>query len=104
MSEMEYKDLSELQVSDFLAVVNDTFECTSPSQGALSLIEVVPLSKPDDPRVKKAPFTLVFTAPNSFQPQQGMFSLSHQNLGVLDIFLVPVAQSEHHIVLEATFT
>lgn len=104
MSKMELKDLKDIQMADFSEMLNQPFKCLAPVAGELELKEVVALNIQDDIRVKKAPFILVFHASKEFPVQQGMYQLSHQEVGTLAIFLVPVGETDEHVIFEATFT
>ncbi|HEV7678738.1 MAG TPA: hypothetical protein VGQ42_09245 [Candidatus Dormibacteraeota bacterium] len=48
-------------------------------------------------------FALVFGAPASMPPQQGVYRLEHQVLGAIDIFLVPIGRDGDALLLEAVF-
>ena len=51
----------------------------------------------------RMPFTLVFRGPKgSYIPQQ-IVEVSHEQLGVLGIFLVPIGSDEHGMRYEAVF-
>ncbi|WP_286265879.1 DUF6916 family protein [Thalassotalea atypica] len=104
MSKMDLVDLSDIQMTDFSNIVNQPFRCLAPIEGEIELTEVVALNKQDDSRAKKAPFILVFHAPLEFPIQQDTYHLSHQELGTMAIFLVPVGKSEESVIFEATFT
>ncbi len=67
----------------------------------LELIEV------SAPRVSAAPngrpFSLLFRAPGSLVMPQRIYSLEHDGLGTLSIFLVPVGQDPAGMRYEAVF-
>lgn len=48
-------------------------------------------------------FSLLFKAPAGTPPAQGIYRLSHEHLGVMDIFLVPVKSDADGLYLEAVF-
>ena len=48
-------------------------------------------------------FALLFKAPESATPEQGMFRLRHEKLGDLEIFLVPVKKNDDGLFYEAIF-
>jgi hypothetical protein len=104
MLKIELRDLKDIQMADFSKVLNQTFKCLAPVAGELELKEVVALNAQDDIRVKKDPFILVFHASKDFPIQQGIYQLSHQEVGTLAIFLVPVGETDEHVIFEATFT
>ncbi len=48
-------------------------------------------------------FSLLFQAPSDAPPIQNIFQLSHEALGKMDLFLVPVKKDENGIYYEAVF-
>ena len=48
-------------------------------------------------------FSLLFRAPVDVVPMQDMFSLANENLGQMDLFLVPVKKDEDGLYYEAVF-
>ena len=48
-------------------------------------------------------FTLLFRAPFDAPQQQGIYRLEHDNVGAMDLFLVPVKQDESGLYYEAVF-
>ncbi len=108
MSTKETLDLSQLNSESFRKTINQPYTCEEQFDDKdncnLMLTEVVELTKPDDPRVKRVPFVLVFKAPSHFPTQQAVYQLANDEMGHLELFLVPVASSEEHVTLEATFT
>jgi len=48
-------------------------------------------------------FSLFFSGPADIYLPQGSYSLEHEQLGVLDIFLVPVARTPEGLRYEAVF-
>ena len=48
-------------------------------------------------------FTLLFRAPSEAPPFQGIFRLTHDALGEMDVFLVPVKRDENGLYYEAVF-
>ena len=37
-------------------------------------------------------------------PEQGIYSINHRELGPLDLFLVPLEETEEGVLFEAVFT
>jgi hypothetical protein len=55
----------------------------------LLLLAVTPLeSQPGAPRAE--PFSLEFVGPANPRLDQGTYSMTHQDLGAIDIFIVPI--------------
>ena len=48
-------------------------------------------------------FSLIFLVPNEIGPLQGMYKTEHDSLGTIDLFLVPVEQTEKGLLFEALF-
>lgn len=48
-------------------------------------------------------FSLLFRAPLETPPFQNMFHLSHESLGEMDLFLVPVKKKDDCLIFEAVF-
>jgi hypothetical protein len=48
-------------------------------------------------------FSLVFRGPRDRLLQQGMYQLQHDQLGVLELFLVPVGRDHEGLYYEAVF-
>jgi hypothetical protein len=50
------------------------------------------------------PFSLYFIGPKSYRLEQQIYHLTHPEMEALDIFLVPVGQTETTYEYEAVFT
>ncbi|MEP6848645.1 MAG: hypothetical protein ABI999_07300 [Acidobacteriota bacterium] len=48
-------------------------------------------------------FTLLFRAPLDSEPVQSIYRLDHENLGTMEIFLVPVKKDDEGLYYEAVF-
>jgi hypothetical protein len=48
-------------------------------------------------------FALHFHAPQEMPPHQGVYRVEHDELGAMDVFLVPVGREDGRLVLEAVF-
>lgn len=46
-------------------------------------------------------YTLLFRGPADLPPVQGIYSLENDQLGKIDLFLVPIKRDDHGIYLEA---
>lgn len=86
---------------EFATHVNSLF--TAPGGGSqvleFTLIEAKHLFS--DERTES--FSLLFQTPSTAPPEQGIFSLLHDQLGTHDLFLVPIRQSEESLFFEANF-
>ena len=66
----------------------------------LSLVEV-------DKRIdteRQSSFSIYFTGPTHVQLKQATFLISHDKLGELELFVVPVAQTEEYFKYESIFS
>jgi hypothetical protein len=94
----------ELTREMFAAHLGDTFRLTLESGDSmdLELIEAEPGKSPTK-REGRAPFTLVFRGrPDMVLPQR-MYDLSHEKIGDLSLFLVPIGPDEQGMQYEAVF-
>ncbi|PYT00796.1 MAG: hypothetical protein DMF63_05680 [Acidobacteria bacterium] len=48
-------------------------------------------------------FSLIFTVPESYRVEQGLFDLEHSTLGAMQLFLVPVGIKKARQELQAIF-
>jgi hypothetical protein len=100
------KTLEQLQSSDFLPHLNQTFtiqlEGVEPIE--LELVAVTERGAGFRSGARQA-FSLLFLGPVSSQYlAQHMFRLEHPEMGALDIFLVPLGPQEGRMRYEAIFS
>lgn len=93
--------LDRLAATDFAPLVGSAFAA---GELALELVEVNPLRDSSAGAAGRRPFALVFRARTAEPLSQGIFSLEHDRLGRLDVFLVPVGRDPGGLLLEAIFT
>jgi hypothetical protein len=89
--------LEDLTVDDFRPLLHDSFRISPPDADAfdVELVEVTEIPREPGGR---APFSLVFRGgPNPPLPQR-IYSVEHEKLGELDIFLVPIAVDQYQAV------
>lgn len=55
------------------------------------------------PSPRGEPFSLTLQAPANAKGTQGIYNLQHPQLGVLAMFLVPIAPKDDHPLFEAVF-
>jgi hypothetical protein len=101
--------LDRLTHSDFEPLCGATFGAdlrAAPGVG-LDLIEVrilrAPPQRPGRPPARH-PFALTFRARTPAYVPQAIYPISHDRLGRLDIFLVPVGRDDDGLLLEAVFS
>jgi hypothetical protein len=95
------RELGALTLSMFAPLLGSPFGM--PDRGFESqLVEVNDLGRPGAGGLR-APFSLVFRGP--FEPflEQGIHRLEHEELGRLDLFLVPIGPDEAGMRYEAVF-
>ena len=97
-------NLENATLETFAPLVGDTFSVATDESTSLDLT----LAEADtygatDERDLRQPFTLVFHGPMSPVLRQRTFTLTHEQLGSLDIFLVPIGPSDGAMRYEAVF-
>jgi hypothetical protein len=91
--------LEDLTVDDFRPLLHDSFRISPPDAAAFE-VELVDVTEiPRDPG-GRAPFSLVFQGGPNPPLAQSIYRVEHDQLGELDIFLVPIAVDRY----EAIFT
>lgn len=103
MPEPVQLSLSDLTQQNFEGYLNQTFSCDYPLALTFTLSEVTSHFKQEDLRVIRAPFSLVFEAESEHRLEQGMYQLFHDEMGTIEMFLVPIAQHQNRFSLEASF-
>ncbi|MBB3455016.1 hypothetical protein FHT86_003315 [Rhizobium sp. BK313] len=68
-----------------------------------TLTEARPLPERGFPGMTRAPFSLLFRSGSKVLLPQQIYKLNNATLGILDIFLVPVARDQHGIIYQAIF-
>jgi hypothetical protein len=84
---------------EFSRQVNTTFQVQTDPSVELELIEVSELKL----HPQQEEFTIVFRGPGNAFLEQGIRSLTHEQMGQFEIFLVPIRQDEHGFYYEAVF-
>jgi len=93
------RDVSTLTAADFVALRGERFRITRDDSAPfeVELVEVAEIAREPGGR---APFSLVFQGgPNPPLPQR-TYTVAHDRLGAMDIFLVPIEVDRY----EAVFT
>ena len=94
-------ELNSSTAADFEKLVGQKFLLAEVENCELSLDRVEILTKHD--QSPRAPFALVFRGEHAESLSQGMFELSNEETGALQIFLVPIGQSDGAFLYEAVF-
>mgnify|MGYP007054685909 CR=1 FL=1 len=95
-----------LTCEDFAPLVGHEFRLGGAADARTLRLRQANLHAPasKDPRARVGgSFALYFEGASEERFQQGMFSVEHASLGVFDIFLVPVGESDGRTTYEAVF-
>ncbi len=95
--------LEKLRVEDFSARVGETFRLDPGDGGALDLELAEARGERGDSNHRQ-PFSLVFRGPTEPVLAQQVWRLEHVDLGVLEIFLVPIGGDGTGMRYEAVFS
>ena len=91
------RDLGTLTVADFEPLRGDRFRVSSDGATPFEseLIEITELERALGGR---APFSLVFRGGPRRSLEQRIYRVEHDNLGALEIFLVPIAADRYQAI------
>lgn len=98
--------LESLTISDFEHRVGQPFEIGSEADGGpvdTQLVEVVAVGEASGPG-GRIPFSLVFRAPGEGVLPQRIYQIRHADLGVFELFLVPIGPDGTGMCYQAVFT
>lgn len=95
--------LDILRIENFADRVGETFRLRLDSGDGVDL-ELVEATGTGGTELERKPFSLVFRAPEGAVEQQQIFRLEHDDLGELDLFLVPLGPGKEGMLCEAVFT
>ncbi|HZW26297.1 MAG TPA: hypothetical protein VFF26_12505 [Gallionella sp.] len=97
-------DLTTLCLADFSAHVGNDFRLRAENgECQLKLKEARDSQRYSRNGQTRPPFSLIFSGPAGISFQQGTYTLDHDELGELHIFLVPVGIEQDSVQLEAVF-
>ena len=101
--------LEKLTVDDFRPAVGQAFSLDAAGAGKLelTLVEartIEPGAPPTDDTGRRTPFALDLRGPVDPILPQSIYRLEHPEVGVLEIFIVPVGRTEAGADYEAIFT
>jgi hypothetical protein len=94
--------LDDLTVDHFAPLVGDAFELDAGGESPLALV-LVEAAPAGEPHAARAPFSLAFDGPSQPLLPQAIYPLKHAALGVLEIFIVPLARNASATRYEAIF-
>jgi hypothetical protein len=101
LAEPAARNLRELSKSSFEAAVNSPFLMQRPVGSPLPM-ELVQYKLKIETKMQEC-FALLFKAPLDAPPLQDTYTLQHAELGTLELFLVPVKQTDDGLFFEAVF-
>nr|WP_298096107.1 hypothetical protein [uncultured Shinella sp.] len=93
-----------LTLQHFAGRVGEAFDLSlGESTVPLTLAETRPGGTQILPGMRREPFSLLFRSNSAVVLPQQIYRMTNISLGVLDIFLVPVARDKQGIVYQAVF-
>ena len=93
-----------LQIQSFAGAANQLFELSlGESSMSLTLIEVKPLPSRPFAGMLRDPFSLMFKSASPVILPQRQYRLRNESVGIVDLFLVPVARARDGICYQALF-
>jgi hypothetical protein len=97
--------LDQLTIESFEPLVGSTFWAEFPNGAKveLRLTRAAKVMESEAARLERHPFSLFFVGPRSYMLQQQIYRLTHEQLGAMEIFLVPVGQDAQTYQYEAVF-
>ncbi|MFQ5935561.1 MAG: hypothetical protein ACE5LB_04030 [Acidiferrobacterales bacterium] len=98
--------LDKIEKHDFAKHLGDRYQLQLGSADVLTLelIDVANLGPSTAQPGKREPFSILFRGPRQPALEQRIYRLEHPQMGVLDVFLVPIGQSEGGVHYEAIFS
>ena len=97
--------MAEFNEQDFRRHLNTKFQIPAENRDPLELelVEVTPYRRDDAQEPGMERFSLFFLGPGNIELPQYTYPLHHPELGVCDVFLVPVGLEEKGYRYEAVF-
>ena len=85
----------------FAAAIGTEFKLTAAENRSVTveLSEVADLVEKSGTRS----FSAIFTVPENYKVEQGIYDLSHESMGTLQLFLVPIGTTKGPHQLQAVF-
>jgi hypothetical protein len=99
-------DVSLLTVSHFEPHIGSNFRLHADDVLEVELVEADDVGGRSGvtPEGSRAPFSVVFPGPRDPVLPQRIYRLEHDELGTLDLFLVPIGRDDSGVRYEAVFT
>ena len=98
--------LDQLTIESFEPHVGSSFwvEFPNGNKVELRLDRAAKVMESEAARLARHPFSLFFVGPRSFLLQQRMYDVSHDVLGRMPLFIVPIREDAETYLYEAVFT
>lgn len=96
--------LGKLTAADFTPYLDQKFQIQLPEKKLLTVfLTEVSINKNLEAWKGRQPFSIIFRGPPDCELTQGMYPVSHNKLGELQLFLVPVGPDDKGMCFEAVF-
>ncbi len=96
--------LENLTADDFSPHLNQEFQIQLDTNTTLMVqLTEVTINKQLEERNGRQSFSLVFRGPRDLELTQGIYPMSHDKIGEVDLFLVPIGPDEKGMCFEAVF-
>ena len=97
--------LESLTFDQMKAFVGTTFHTTAGDREIdLLLVQAGKVMESEAAQLDRNPFSLFFLGPGDLYLPQKMYTLRHETLGTLEIFIAPVGRDAKGYLYEAVFT
>jgi hypothetical protein len=93
----------EATIETFRSAVGEGFAVGDKGGATVELLLVEAEEKDRGPGAPRAPFSLLFHGPAEPALAQGTYGFEHPDIGMMEIFIVPLERDEHRSVYEAFF-
>jgi hypothetical protein len=94
--------MTETFKRDAFAEVLGTFFKLPAAEGMVLDLELVEVSESKSHAFQET-FSLLFKLPPGYEAPQGLYEMSHEKLGTMHLFLVPIGIEDDRLRLEAIF-
>jgi hypothetical protein len=94
---------TELTLQTFAPLVGEAFQVDAGDAGTLDLVLGSAKASPQGGEAEREPFRLLFRGPAEPVLPQATYALEHPELGMTEIFIVPIGSDADGIAYEAIF-
>jgi hypothetical protein len=95
--------LDTLERDDLAPYLHQNFQLSN-EEGPIFDVEMIEVVEMPGTATKRKPFSVIFFGPEEPMLEQAIYSLAHQDIGPLDLFLVPLGPFKDGMKYEAVFT